>query len=36
MTLQFSQWEYPVAGVGNGAMYDYYELHTKVTRRAID
>ena len=36
MTLQFSQWEYPVAGVGNGAMYDYYQLHTKVTRRAID
>ena len=36
MTLQFSQWEYPVAGVGNGAMYDYYELHTKVTQRATD
>ena len=36
MTLQFSQWEYPVAGVGKGAMYDYYQLHTKVTRRAID
>ncbi len=36
MTLQFSQWEYPVAGVGNGALYDYYQLHTKVTRRAID
>lgn len=36
MTLQFYQWEYPVAGAGNGAMYDYYELHTRVTRRAID
>jgi len=36
MTLQFSQWEYPVAGVGSGALYDYYQLHTKVTRRAID
>ncbi len=36
MTLQFSQWEYPLAGVGSGAMYDYYQLHTKVTRRAID
>jgi type II secretory pathway pseudopilin PulG len=36
MTLQFSQWEYPVAGVGSGSMYDYYQLHTKVTRRATD
>jgi prepilin-type N-terminal cleavage/methylation domain-containing protein len=33
LTLMFSQWEYPIAGVGNGAMYDYYELHTRVTRR---
>src|SRR5208282_4951046 len=22
--FQFSQWEYPLAGVGSGAMYDYY------------
>jgi prepilin-type N-terminal cleavage/methylation domain-containing protein len=34
--LQFSQLEYPVAGIGKGAMYDYYELHTRATRRTID
>jgi type II secretory pathway pseudopilin PulG len=35
--LQFYQWEYPIAFVGsnNAAnMYDYYQLRTKVTRRA--
>jgi len=35
--LQFYQWEYPVAFVGTnqGAnMYDFYQLRTKVTRRA--
>ncbi len=32
--LQFSQWEYPVAGVvGQGAMYDYYQLQTRVAKR---
>jgi Tfp pilus assembly protein PilW len=36
VTLQFSQLEYPVAGIGAGAMYDYYELHTRATRRSID
>jgi hypothetical protein len=38
MTLQFSQWEYPIAcvGVSNGGMYDYYQLRTKVTRRCIN
>jgi hypothetical protein len=36
VTLQFSQLEYPVAGIGAGAMYDYYELHTRATRRATD
>jgi hypothetical protein len=33
VTLQFSQLEYPVAGIGAGAMYDYYQLHTRATRR---
>ena len=36
--LQFSQWEYPVAKVGtNGSasMYDYYQLRTRVTQRAL-
>jgi hypothetical protein len=39
MTLQFSQWEFPIASVGSnssGAMYDYYQLRTKVTRRCIN
>jgi len=36
VTMQFSQWEYPVAfvgGVGANA-YDYYQLRTRVFRRA--
>lgn len=36
MTLQFSQLEYPVVGIGAGAMYDYYQLQTRATRRTID
>jgi type II secretory pathway pseudopilin PulG len=36
--LQFSQWEYPIAKVGANSnawnSYDYYQLRTKVTRRA--
>jgi prepilin-type N-terminal cleavage/methylation domain-containing protein len=36
--LQFYQWEYPIAYVGTntgyGNMYDYYQLRTKITRRA--
>jgi prepilin-type N-terminal cleavage/methylation domain-containing protein len=35
MVLMFSQWEYPVAGVASGALYDYYQLHTRMTRRAF-
>ena len=32
--LQFSQWEYPLAGVvGQNAMYDYYQLQTRVSMR---
>jgi hypothetical protein len=38
MTLQFSQWEYPIASVGGGpgAAYDYYQLRTRVCRRALE
>jgi Tfp pilus assembly protein PilW len=38
VTLQFYQWEYPIARIGtNGLnMYDYYQLRTKVCRRALD
>ena len=36
--LQFYQWEYPIAVVGTntayGNMYDYYQLRTRITRRA--
>ena len=34
--FQFSQWEYPMASVGNGAMYDYFQMQTRVTRRVMD
>jgi Tfp pilus assembly protein PilW len=37
VTMQFSQWEYPIAKVGptNGwNAYDYYQLRTRVLRRA--
>lgn len=38
MTLQFSQWEYPIAHIGgtNYNSYDYYQLRMRATRRAID
>lgn len=39
MTLQFYQWEYPIAFVGTNAglnEYGYYQLRTRVCRRAID
>jgi len=33
--MQFSQWEYPIATVGGNAnAYDYYQLRTRVFRRA--
>ncbi|MEK7707965.1 MAG: hypothetical protein AAB380_08220 [Verrucomicrobiota bacterium] len=36
MTLDFNQWEFPIARAGGGNYYDYYRLQTKITRRAID
>jgi prepilin-type N-terminal cleavage/methylation domain-containing protein len=36
VTLQFCMLEYPVAGIGTNQMYDYYELHTRATRRTTD
>jgi hypothetical protein len=36
MTLDFYQWEFPVASVRAGAFYDYYRLQTRMARRAID
>ena len=36
MTLEFYQWEYPIARIGDGGLYDYYRLQTKVTRRSFE
>jgi len=38
LTLQFYQWEYPIAYVGGIGLnaYDHYQLRTKVCRRALD
>jgi prepilin-type N-terminal cleavage/methylation domain-containing protein len=38
LKLQFWQWEYPIAFVGTNALnaYDYYQLRTRITRRAFD
>jgi type II secretory pathway pseudopilin PulG len=38
VTLQFSQWEYPIGRVGgtNFNSYDLYQLRSRITRRAID
>jgi type II secretory pathway pseudopilin PulG len=36
VTLQFAQWEYPIAYVGGHAFnaFDYYQLRTRILRRA--
>ncbi len=38
VTMQFSQWEYPIAYIGTNTLinnaYDYYQLRTRVFRRA--
>jgi prepilin-type N-terminal cleavage/methylation domain-containing protein len=36
MTLDFYQWEFPVAQAGVGSFYDHYRLQTRISRRAID
>jgi len=36
VTLEFFQWEYPITTIGNGGMYDYYRLQTRITRRLIE
>jgi type II secretory pathway pseudopilin PulG len=37
MVLQLSQWEYPIAYIGGNSYnaYDYYQLRTRVCRRAV-
>lgn len=38
MTLNFSQWEYPIAYIGSNDFnaYDYYQLNSVMTRRDLD
>ncbi len=36
MRLQFYQLEYPTVPIGPGAFYDFYQLKTKITRRALE
>jgi prepilin-type N-terminal cleavage/methylation domain-containing protein len=38
LTLNFAQWEYPIAFIGSNAFnaYDYYQLNTVMTRRDTD
>ena len=38
ITMQMSQWEYPIARIGgtNFNHFDFYQLRTKATRRAIN
>jgi hypothetical protein len=38
MKLQFYQWEYPIAFVGTNGLnaYDYFQLQTRITRRAAN
>lgn len=38
MSLNFSQWEYPIAYIGSNSYnaYDYYQLNTVMTRRDTD
>jgi hypothetical protein len=35
MTLQFYQLEYPLVKIGPGNYYDFYQLHTRITRRIL-
>ena len=38
LTMQFSQWEYPIAFVGGYGInaYDFYQLRTRITQRQIN
>jgi hypothetical protein len=36
LNLEFYQWEFPIARAGAGAFYDYYQVQTRITRRAIE
>jgi type II secretory pathway pseudopilin PulG len=36
VTLQFYQIEYPIVHIGPGNYYDFYQLHTRITRRTLN
>jgi prepilin-type N-terminal cleavage/methylation domain-containing protein len=36
LTLQFYQIQYPVVRIGPGYHYDFYQLRTRITRRALE
>ncbi len=36
MTLQFYQIQYPIVLIGKGQYYEYYQMATKITRRALE
>jgi hypothetical protein len=36
LTLQFYQIQYPVIKIGSGQLYDFYQVRTKITRRALE
>ena len=36
LTLQFYQIAYPIIEIGPGQYYDFYQLRTKITRRALE
>jgi hypothetical protein len=36
VTLQFYQLEAPPVLIGPGSLYDFYQLRTKITRRALE
>lgn len=36
VTLQFYQIQYPVVGIGEGQYFDFYQLTTRITRRALE
>jgi hypothetical protein len=36
LTLQFYQIAYPIVQIGPGSYYDFYQLRTKITRRALE
>lgn len=36
VNLQFYQIQYPVTTIGQGGYFDYYQVRTKITRRALE